>query len=712
MDVSWKDKIKPHILPTSGVALAYFFSGVAMELLAQVYGYSIPVCAPEGLALGLYLVYGYRALAGIGLGSLIFTLVFWESILPVPNAPFLPFVPVALFIALGAVIQTLAAGWVLKHIVGSINPFNKTRDVLLFIFGVGAVSSTLQTSMAHYSLDVMGLILPQQFWQNWTTWWLGDMMGTLIITPLFIVFRKPFLWKMSGQQKLEALALIILFYVASQIVFGSWLSYWHYPLVYLMFPILVWAAFRFRQQGAVLAILMVSLVAIWGTAQGRGPMAEGTIVESLRLLQFYLLILAVMTLTLCAALSETLVAENQVAQFGRMINESDNEIYLFHSDSLKFSQVNLGARQDLGYTLEELAAMTPLDLSPNLNRQQYEELLKPLREGTRPTIVFESLHQRKDGTTYPTEVRLQLSRTEFGDFFIAIVQDISEKKQADQELFKYRHQLEELVEQRTLELEAMNRQLMHAEKLSATGKMAASIAHEFNNPIFGIRSVLEKLNRRVAMEIKDKEFVSLAIRECDRVSTLIKKLLDFHSPSSEKKETFSFHDAIEDMVLLANKKFTEKNINLVRNYSPDVQNICAVPDQIRQVILNILQNAEEAITEESGTITLSTSIIGDKIKLEIGDTGQGISPNIMKNIFDPFFTTKPAVKGTGLGLSVSYGIIKSHGGEIYVDGPPGGGTLFTILLPIKGKTVKFDALYSSLTSQDQDEANRRELGNL
>ncbi len=106
-------------------------------------------------------------------------------------------------------------------------------------------------------------------------------------------------------------------------------------------------------------------------------------------------------------------------------------------------------------------------------------------------------------------------------------------------------------------------------------------------------------------------------------------------------------------------------------------------DQFKQVILNLLQNAEEAIPGRGGRVTISTSIWNGKVQIEIRDTGVGIPTEQMKNIFDPFFTTKPAVKGTGLGLSVTYGIIKKHGGEIIVDSLPGSGTAFTLFLPIR-----------------------------
>lgn len=137
------------------------------------------------------------------------------------------------------------------------------------------------------------------------------------------------------------------------------------------------------------------------------------------------------------------------------------------------------------------------------------------------------------------------------------------------------------------------------------------------------------------------------------------------------------------MILLVQSKFNLRDISLVKEYSKELPRIEVVPDQFKQVILNILQNAEEAIPEKGGRITIATSAENGKTRIQIRDTGTGIPVPVLKNIFDPFFTTKPSVKGTGLGLSVTYGIIKKHKGEIQVDSLSGRGTTFTICFPVQ-----------------------------
>jgi signal transduction histidine kinase len=137
---------------------------------------------------------------------------------------------------------------------------------------------------------------------------------------------------------------------------------------------------------------------------------------------------------------------------------------------------------------------------------------------------------------------------------------------------------------------------------------------------------------------------------------------------------------------MTEKKLKEKKIKLKTHYADDIPPIVAVSDQIRQVILNLLQNAEGAITEEGGKIAITTQRDGSCIKIYVQDTGCGILTENMKSIFEPFFTTKASVKGTGLGLFVSYGIVKKHGGNIEIQSQPGKGTIFTVTLPINGVT--------------------------
>lgn len=249
-------------------------------------------------------------------------------------------------------------------------------------------------------------------------------------------------------------------------------------------------------------------------------------------------------------------------------------------------------------------------------------------------------------------------------------------------LEKYKNSLEQMVEDRTIELKRTYDQLMHAEKLNAVGKLVASIAHEFNNPIFGILNVLQMVKDKLTIKNELTEFVDLAICECNRMSNLIRRLKDFQRLPKVTLESANIHEVIDDTLFLFHKKFKDRNIILTKNYVPEMPTLKIVTDQIKQVILNLLGNAEEAITNENGgEIKIATEVLNTTIMIIVSDTGEGIKEEEMLNIFEPFFTTKSG-KGTGLGLSISYNIIKQHGGDIRVESKPGASTKFTIELPL------------------------------
>ena len=661
----------------------YFFTAWGVSILGLAEGFSFPIFPATGVALGAFICWGRRVWPGVFLGAFAFNAWLMNSVAATPDSRLVGIVLTSPGMALVAVAQALIGTFLYNRLISSINPLNRTKDVLIFIFVVAGVGSSVCSLVCIFLAGWGGHLPWEKFIYAAITRWLGDVMGVLLVTPVFFAFRRPLVFKWTSSRKIEIVILLLLFYVTINVVFGNWLPYSHYPLVYLLAPCLVWAAYRFGHRGAVIAILMVSSTAVWGTIAGRGLFPLVSLEESLALLQSYLLVLTIMTLILCAAATEAENARMQSIRFGRVLDESSNEIFLFDAKTFKFIRANRGAQENLGYTLEELQSLTPLDLKPGLTRKELETILKPLRYGTEDLVVFRTQHQRKDGTFYPVECRIQLSHAEVSPVFVGIVEDITEKKKTEEELSLHRHHLEELVMQRTADLESTHLQLLHAEKLSATGKIAASMAHEFNNPIYGIRNVLEKIMRRVSMEDNNKRFVQLAIQECDRVTGLIRRVLDFYSPSTDEKEWMDVHGSIDDMLLLLQKKFSMRGINLVKEYASDMPSIEVVPDQFKQVILNILQNAEEAIPEDGGRIIITTSSENRKARIQIADTGTGISTQVMKNIFDPFFTTKPSVKGTGLGLSVTYGIIKKHKGDILVDSLPGRGTTFTIFFPVK-----------------------------
>ncbi len=243
-------------------------------------------------------------------------------------------------------------------------------------------------------------------------------------------------------------------------------------------------------------------------------------------------------------------------------------------------------------------------------------------------------------------------------------------------------ELEKRVEQHILELQESHIRYLHAEKLSVIGKLSASIAHEFNNPLQGVITILKGLKRRAILEDEDMELLDLAIEENERMKNLVRSLQDFNQPARGRKSKMDVHVTMDSLLLLYKSDFENKGISTIVNYAEKLPRILAIPDQIKQVFLNLLNNAMDACTEADRVITISTRQEGQRIVIAIKDSGIGIIPENLDLIYHPFFTTKSEVKGTGLGLSICHGIIRNHQGEIHVESQPGKGSTFTVLLPV------------------------------
>ena len=303
---------------------------------------------------------------------------------------------------------------------------------------------------------------------------------------------------------------------------------------------------------------------------------------------------------------------------------------------------------------------------------------------TKSTFEFEHRVIRVDGTLgwiSSRAVPLLDSDGHIIEWFGA-ASDITARKQAEDALQALNNELEKRVEQGTLELQETHRQYLHAEKLSAVSKLSASIAHEFNNPLQGIKAILKGLKRRAVLEEEDEELLDLAISETERMKNLIISLHDFHKPSAGEKMEVDVHAALDSLLLLYKSDFKRKKISTERKYAEGFPQISVVPDQLKQVFLNLLNNARDACSEKDGVITISTCHDNQKVAIAIQDNGIGISCDDKNKIFEPFFTTKSKEKGTGLGLSICRDIIQQHQGEIRVESQPGKGSTFTILLPV------------------------------
>ncbi|HEY4690116.1 MAG TPA: GAF domain-containing protein [Anaerolineae bacterium] len=231
----------------------------------------------------------------------------------------------------------------------------------------------------------------------------------------------------------------------------------------------------------------------------------------------------------------------------------------------------------------------------------------------------------------------------------------------------------------THQLERQQEQLIQAEKVAATGRLAASIAHEINNPLQAIHNCLHLVTNRKLEPDKEAYYLNLAQEEVQRLIAIVQRTLDFYRPSKGREVLTDINNVIESVLALANKRVEHGKVKVRRRLSPDLPRLQVVADQLTQVFLNLIVNAVEAMSD-GGDLTITTLVSGERVHVRITDTGPGLNPEEAERIFEPFYTTKRS--GTGLGLAISYGIVQRHGGEITVESTPGYGATFTVSLPI------------------------------
>ncbi|MGO8761521.1 MAG: sensor histidine kinase [Desulfobaccales bacterium] len=233
----------------------------------------------------------------------------------------------------------------------------------------------------------------------------------------------------------------------------------------------------------------------------------------------------------------------------------------------------------------------------------------------------------------------------------------------------------------------LDERLLQSQKLAAIGELSAGIAHEINNPLAIIRQeaewmqlLLKKLGGGTELE-ELKGSAHQIVEQVDRCTEITRNLLDFARKRDPVIQAVEVNRIIENMTMLVEKEAKHSNIAIVRHYDEALPVIYSDAPQLRQVILNFLTNATQAIGKD-GVVTITTRLSNDDaVDMVISDTGCGIPEAMLSKIFDPFFTTKPPGQGTGLGLSICHGIIQRLGGRIRVASTVGQGTEFTITLP-------------------------------
>lgn len=345
---------------------------------------------------------------------------------------------------------------------------------------------------------------------------------------------------------------------------------------------------------------------------------------------------------------------------------------------------NKGAEETLGYSAEEV--VDKADVRQLYPGEQAYEIMTQMRSekhgGKGKLRSYPMTWMHKDGTAIEGALSASIIYDHAGNEIASVgyFVDLNERLEMERKL------------SRTQE------QLLQSEKLAAMGRLTSQLAHELNNPLYGIMNTLELMKTEIPPSNKRRRLLDMALSESMRLTDMLRKMLSFSRPDQESRCTVDINTILDEILMLHEKQLREVDIKISADLEEGLPSIWASKNQMRQVFLNMVSNAKDAMPE-GGTLSVRTRCQGKHIHVQVADNGTGIKPENLDKIFDTFFTTKVnSERGVGLGLSVCYGFIKDHGGDIQVASTVGEGTTFTIVLPVSDHKEKACPASESVSS--------------
>lgn len=437
---------------------AYFVSAFYGLKLGAVSGFATLVWPPTGIALASILLGGYRLWPAVFLAAFLVNLQ--------TGAPLL----VAVGIGIGNTLEAMVGAFVLRRIADFRSSLERLKDVLSFI-GLAAVgATTISATIGVTSLWLGGVVPGEAYGATWQAWWIGDMLGALVVAPLILTFGA---WKLRPARPLlaaEAFLHALLIVATSLIVFGGFVDVSvDTPLAYIIFLPLIAVALRLEQRGAALAILILSSFSVWGTAQGYGPFIRATLAESLLYLQLFVSVTAVTTMVLAAVASQRSRAEQKIRQLSRSLEQTVRERTIELNQAQKIAHVgswqwnipkNLVTWSDELYRIYGLEPQAFkatyegfLERVHPEDRERVDRIIKQVYADRQPFAFFHRI-VRPDGTVRNLQARGKVVADSKGTLMsmYGTGQDVTELKKVETEL-----------RQRTEELETMNKTMIGRE---------------------------------------------------------------------------------------------------------------------------------------------------------------------------------------------------------------------------------------------------------
>ncbi len=410
-------------------------------------------------------------------------------------------------------------------------------------------------------------------------------------------------------------------------------------------------------------------------------------------------------------ITEDVLLQKKVESYQKLFQESINEIYFFHIDSFKFFDVNKAALQNLGFTADELYALTPVDIKPEFSKTRFHKLVQDLKNHKKEVLTFTTIHKRKNGSTYPVEVNLQLSS--YGDMpaFVAIILDITDRVKAEDSLKMHFDQLEETVKQRTKEIEKQTKKLEESQraltylledmnvarekseamniKLIDANKdlesFSYSVSHDLRAPLRAIVGFSAKFNSQYSTIIDEEgqRLLDVISKNALKMGRLIDDLLTFSrmSRTEIRKLNVNMRDLADEAWTELAEQAVDRNVQIEFKTLPESR---GDRNMLKQVYVNLFSNAIKfSKPEGQNVIEVGAEIEDGKCIYYVKDKGVGFDMKYIEKLFQVFqrLHSEKEFEGTGVGLALVHRIIKKHEGAIWAESEPDKGARFSFTLP-------------------------------
>jgi PAS domain S-box-containing protein len=689
------------VLLAGAIGIAYFLAArLGLALLALPEGVAV-FWPASGLAAGALVLLRQRARLPVLVSVTLATVV--ANLLGDRNAA------LAIIFGLCNAGEALLFALLLGRIVGTRFRFADLRSVIWFFIAAG-LSTMPAAAIAAWSIQLAS-VSGAAVTQIWQAWWISDAIGIIMFAPLLIAVAE--LWgdPLTRGELREGLALL-----AGLVVLAA-LNHWLEPALArawlpvpfaTIFPVLLWIAARCRPVFLAAGLFIVALIIVWATTRGIGllgdpELAAGDRIHSARL--------SMVAIAFCGLVLVAVFREQRTVE--AVLRESEAQFRAaFEGTSVGMAQldpvagtlvrVNDRLCEMMGYKKHELVGKPLYDFTHPDDRQADREGLEQLIAGRIEERHIEERYQRRNGSTLWGELSLSLVRDASGVPIsaIAVIQDVTGRKEAQETIARANAELEARVAERTIQLEKemglraeIQTALDQAQRMEALGQLTGGIAHDSNNLLTVISGNLELMQSRT----RDPAVLGLARQAIDAVNAgagLNRRLLSFSRQRKLEPVPLVLNERVHDLSPILQRLVGEQ-IVLSTRLEPDLWTVESDPSEIDNALINLAINARDAM-QGGGSLVIATHNAtideaeasrrpearpGEFVALSVADTGHGMPAQVLRRSVEPFFTTKETGKGTGLGLSSVYGFARQSGGFISIESEIGAGTTVSILLP-------------------------------